>query len=241
MARSKTWRNGDRRKRRLPNWIAVTLAFALVAALYWYHGPADSPWRNPRPSRPSPASPPDTERDSTDATESAAGDDSSSAGTSTEKGADGDPGGAFPGAIPSSDSTSPPTPTDSSNLPAQPRAPDRPASGTSGTSGTKKKLSPIVRNVKIRDLSGKVVFEGDIDLRDTLQRIDAGKRLEFPNDGSVFQNREQRLPNKPSGYYREWVHRTPELAGPGPQRVVSGSQGEAFYTPDHYQSFRKVR
>jgi guanyl-specific ribonuclease Sa len=103
------------------------------------------------------------------------------------------------------------------------------------------RYSPIVPNVVIRDLAGKVVYRGEIDLRETLKRIDAGTKLGFPNDGSVFQNREQLLPKKNAGYYREWVHRTPGLAGPGPQRVVTGASREAYYTPDHYSTFRRVR
>ncbi len=98
-----------------------------------------------------------------------------------------------------------------------------------------------VEDVTIRDQSERVVFEGDVDLRETLARIDAGKKLKFRNDGTVFQNRERRLPAQASGYYREWVHPTPGLSGPGPQRVVTGAKGEAFYTPDHYQTFEQIR
>ena len=99
----------------------------------------------------------------------------------------------------------------------------------------------IVKDVTIRDRSGEVVFQGDVDLTDTLARIDRGERLEFPHDGTVFQNRERRLPRKPDDHYREWVHRTPDLAGPGPQRVVTGEDGEAFYTHDHYETFKRIR
>jgi ribonuclease T1 len=104
------------------------------------------------------------------------------------------------------------------------------------------KADTTVENVTICDLSDRVVFQGDVDLSDTLARIDAGRRLKnFRNDGTVFQNRERRLPTKPSGYYREWVHPTPGFFGPGPQRIVTGEGGEAFYTPDHYRTFEKIR
>ena len=47
------------------------------------------------------------------------------------------------------------------------------------------------------------------------------------------------LPSRPEGYYREFVHPTPGVRGPGPQRVVQGQGGELFYSPDHYgTSFR---
>jgi ribonuclease T1 len=100
----------------------------------------------------------------------------------------------------------------------------------------------VIQGVTIKDLDGNVAFKGDIDLTETLKRIDAGERIErFRNDGISFQNREGRLPKKPAGYYREWVHPTPKLPGPGPQRVVTGENGEAYYTADHYKSFKKIR
>lgn len=98
-----------------------------------------------------------------------------------------------------------------------------------------------IPNVSIRDQSGKVVFKGDIDLKPTLDRIAAGKRNEHRNDGSTFQNREGRLPRKSNGYYKEYVHPTPGVGGPGPQRVVIGEEGEVFYTHDHYKSFKRIR
>ena len=98
-----------------------------------------------------------------------------------------------------------------------------------------------VPNVTLRDLDGKVVFRGTVDVQSTLDRIAAGKRLSYRNDGSTFENRERRLPRKPSGYYREYVHPTPSLAGPGPQRLVVGEQGEVYYTPDHYRTFKRIR
>ncbi len=109
------------------------------------------------------------------------------------------------------------------------------AGAASDTSGS------IVKGVKIRDRSGDVVYEGDIDLTDTLARIDRNERLEFPHDGTVFQNREGRLPSKSADHYREWVHRTPQVSGPGPQRVVTGEDGEAYYSPDHYETFKRIR
>lgn len=99
----------------------------------------------------------------------------------------------------------------------------------------------VIRDVTILDQDGDVAYRGDVDLTKTLARIDRGQKLSFPHDGTVFGNRERRLPAKPSGYYREWVHPTPKLSGPGPQRIVTGGQGEAYYTHDHYRSFRKVR
>jgi filamentous hemagglutinin len=50
-------------------------------------------------------------------------------------------------------------------------------------------------------------------------------------------NREGLLPQQAAGYYQEFVHPTPGISGPGPQRIIVGQAGELFYTPDHYDSF----
>jgi ribonuclease T1 len=98
----------------------------------------------------------------------------------------------------------------------------------------------VVRDQTILDQGGEVAYRGDVDLTATLARIKDGKLLRINNDGSTFQNRERRLPKKPAGYYKEYVHPTPGLSGPGPQRIVMGEMGEAYYTPDHYRSFQRV-
>jgi len=99
----------------------------------------------------------------------------------------------------------------------------------------------VVRNVRVTDEDKRVIYQGDIDLTDTLDRIERGGRLRFSHDGITFENREKRLPNAPSGYYREYVHPTRGESGPGGQRVVIGRKGEVYYTPDHYRTFRRVR
>lgn len=65
----------------------------------------------------------------------------------------------------------------------------------------------------------------------------------FPNrqDGSVFGNREGRLPARQRGYYREYTVDTPGLDHRGARRIVTGGQPpvEYYYTDDHYESFRR--
>ncbi len=65
----------------------------------------------------------------------------------------------------------------------------------------------------------------------------------FPNrqDGSVFGNREGRLPSRQRGYYREYTVDTPGLGHRGARRIVTGGQppAEYYYTDDHYESFRR--
>ena len=84
---------------------------------------------------------------------------------------------------------------------------------------------------------GKPAVTGNVDLKPTLDRIRSGGTFPHPNDGAVFQNKEGLLPAQQNGYYHEWVHPTPGVSGPGPQRVITGLGGELYYTPDHYQSF----
>jgi ribonuclease T1 len=112
---------------------------------------------------------------------------------------------------------------------------EAPAAPTTGNS-PKTKLF----NQTIYDQDGKVAYRGNIDLGPTLARIQRHERLDFPNDGVTFQNRERRLPQQPAGYYHEYVHPTPGLRGPGPQRVVTGKEGEIFYTADHYRTFQRL-
>jgi ribonuclease T1 len=117
---------------------------------------------------------------------------------------------------------------------------NRPSDSTRPSEKTEK--SPyLVENQTIRDLNGRVVFKGTIDLQPTLDRIERGEENRHRNDGSSFQNRENRLPRKPLGYYKEYVHPTKGEYGPGPQRIIIGKEGEVWYTPDHYKSFKKIK
>lgn len=109
------------------------------------------------------------------------------------------------------------------------------------TAPTTPKSKTLIEHQTIRDLNGHVVFEGTIDLAPTLARIERGDKGSHRNDGTTFQNRERRLPSKPSGYYKEYVHPTPKSSGPGPQRVIVGRDGDVWYTPDHYKTFVRVR
>ena len=75
------------------------------------------------------------------------------------------------------------------------------------------------------------------DLGRTLERIERGESLLHRNDGTVFRNREGLLPSKQDNYYKEYVHPIDGQRFPGPHRVIIGSDGEIYYTPDHYQTF----
>lgn len=99
----------------------------------------------------------------------------------------------------------------------------------------------VIKDQKIRDQDGKLIYSGTIDLGPTLKRIDRGEANSHRHDGTTFQNRERRLPSKPSGYYKEYVHPTPNTSGPGPQRVIVGKDGDVWYTPDHYRTFQRIQ
>lgn len=107
------------------------------------------------------------------------------------------------------------------------------------TAQTKNARTEIPNQI-IHNQEGRVAFRGIVDVGPTLNRIHRGERLAFSHDGSTFQNRERRLPQKPPGYYREYVHTTPHLSGPGPQRIILGGEGEIYYTPDHYRTFQRM-
>jgi ribonuclease T1 len=70
--------------------------------------------------------------------------------------------------------------------------------------------------------------------------IARGGPFSYRQDGSTFQNREGLLPNKPSGYYKEYTVETPGSSDRGARRIIAGQQGELYYTADHYASFRRV-
>jgi guanyl-specific ribonuclease Sa len=151
----------------------------------------------------------------------------------------------------SSSEVRPPTPRDDSadkvEAPSPPHRRHRDAADSPPVEAPPEPRSPahsesnVVENVTVLDRDERVVYRGSVDVGPTLERIAAGNRLDFPDDGIVFQNRERRLPAKPRGYYHEYVLPTPRLGGPGPQRVVIGENSEVYYTPDHYRTFRRVR
>ncbi len=71
----------------------------------------------------------------------------------------------------------------------------------------------------------------------TISRIEAGGPFPFDQDGVVFENRERLLPARPAGYYHEYTVPTPGAADRGARRIVTGGDGERYWTADHYDSF----
>jgi guanyl-specific ribonuclease Sa len=101
--------------------------------------------------------------------------------------------------------------------------------------------------------SGGGAGEGPVpqNVQDTLNQIDAGKWPGSANapgtkGGSVFDNDQQLLPTRDASgepiTYQEWDV-NPRVSGQDrdAQRIVTGSDGSAWYTTDHYQTFHRIR
>ncbi len=84
-----------------------------------------------------------------------------------------------------------------------------------------------------------------IEARQTEKLIRTGGPFPHGKDGSVFGNREQLLPRKARGYWREYTVKTPGSRDRGARRIVCGGQqptvpDACFYTADHYASFQRI-
>ncbi len=77
--------------------------------------------------------------------------------------------------------------------------------------------------------------------RSTINLIRKGGPFPYTKDGTVFRNRERRLPQAATGYYREYTVKTPGSRDRGARRIVTGQKGEIYYTDDHYASFVRVQ
>lgn len=71
----------------------------------------------------------------------------------------------------------------------------------------------------------------------TLRLIAAGGPYPYAEDGTVFGNYQRLLPSETYGYYHEYTVAAAHATDRGPIRVVTGSGGQDYYTPDHYVSF----
>jgi ribonuclease T1 len=95
-----------------------------------------------------------------------------------------------------------------------------------------------------RDTSGlPVVAVSDLpaEARDTLGLIAAGGPFPYSRDGVVFQNRERILPSKATGWYHEYTVPTPGEGDRGARRIVTGKDGQRYWSDDHYDSFSVIQ
>ncbi len=71
----------------------------------------------------------------------------------------------------------------------------------------------------------------------TLRLIASGGPFPYRQDGVTFENREGLLPARSSGFYREYTVPTPGSTDRGARRIITGADGERYWTADHYDSF----
>ncbi|MDA8242906.1 MAG: hypothetical protein M0025_02160 [Elusimicrobia bacterium] len=104
-------------------------------------------------------------------------------------------------------------------------------------------LTPVIgdqnRAAKIMSLIGK---------------IHNGQPLPYAHDGTIFTNKEGRLPDMPRGFYKEYTliigdgassvviggttyPVAPALSARGAERIIIGGGERIYYTPDHYAHF----
>jgi ribonuclease T1 len=74
----------------------------------------------------------------------------------------------------------------------------------------------------------------------TIQLIKRGGRFPYRQDGTVFGNRERRLPVAPYRTYHEYTVPTPGLQTRGARRIITAPRSVYYYTGDHYRSFQQV-
>ena len=112
--------------------------------------------------------------------------------------------------------------------------------GSEKTPQNSKTIHKSIRQASEAAKQASVLGKLPTEVSQTINRIREGGPFPYERDGITFGNFEKRLPPKPRGYYREYTVPTPGRRDRGPRRVVTGAQGEFYYTDDHYQSFREV-
>ncbi len=125
----------------------------------------------------------------------------------------------------------------SASTPTIPNPTEVIGAGTSATTGVEDTTGPVgpfsdLPPIDVSDLPPEAI--------DTLDLIDDGGPFLFDQDGGVFQNREAILPDEPDGHYREYTVVTPGSDDRGARRIVTGADGERYYSDDHYDSFSEI-
>lgn len=106
--------------------------------------------------------------------------------------------------------------------------------GPAATSGTS---TPTVVLTPPADLPSVDLAGLPVEAAMTIDLIAAGGPFPFRQDGATFENRERLLPDRPEGHYREFTVPRPGNQGRGALRIVTGADGELYWSPDHYASF----
>ena len=100
--------------------------------------------------------------------------------------------------------------------------------------------APLPRREKSAKEQTTTLSQLPDEARETLRLISSGGPFPFDRDGIEFKNREGRLPYRPGGYYREYTVPTPGERTRGARRIVTGANGERYYSDDHYETFSRI-
>ena len=74
----------------------------------------------------------------------------------------------------------------------------------------------------------------------TVELIRSGGPFPYSEDGEIYYNREKQLPHEVDGYYHSYTVVTPGESDRGARRIITGKNGEFYYTANHYQTFRRI-
>ena len=119
-------------------------------------------------------------------------------------------------------------------LPVELTVRDAGAPSTSQGSGTPSRAPALAAPA---DLPTVGLDELPPEAASTVALIESGGPFPFRQDGATFENREGLLPDRPDGHYREYTVPRPGNQGRGAIRIVTGADGELYWTADHYDSF----
>ncbi|WP_400159821.1 ribonuclease domain-containing protein [Arthrobacter sp. BPSS-3] len=115
-----------------------------------------------------------------------------------------------------------------------PRTGDSPGSATSPAHTSAAASAGVANPSRLPEVK---VSELPAEARQVLVLIARGGPYPYSRDNITFGNFERVLPQKPSGYYREFTVPTPGESDRGARRIIAGDAGEKYYTADHYSSF----
>ncbi len=100
--------------------------------------------------------------------------------------------------------------------------------------------APLPRRDKSAKEHTTTVSQLPDEARETLRLISSGGPFPFDRDGIEFKNREGQLPYRPGGYYREYTVVTPGEGTRGARRIITGANGERYYSDDHDATFSRI-
>ena len=99
----------------------------------------------------------------------------------------------------------------------------------------------IIKDSKMQKILKIDYDELPLEAHQTLKLIDNGGPFPYAKDGTVFYNREEKLPVKEFDYYHEYTVKSPESNDRGAKRIITGENGVKYFTDDHYQSFKEIK